>query len=168
MSARPMKSLPGLREEVARHIVLGVLAVGMGVYILLVVDKTLPSMIAALLFLTGGVYWSVAAIPVARNLLTLLRTEEPVEMQLTVRGRERTLALNKEHIAELRYPETPAGAHWDIRLYLRPQPGLALLPPATMVRVYGAREQSGPVIIELDKRLLWSSLLRPAQRHNPA
>ena len=61
-----MKSLPGLREEVARHVVLGVLAVGMGVYILLVVDKTLPSMIAALLFLTGGAYWSVAAIPVAK------------------------------------------------------------------------------------------------------
>ena len=163
-----MKALPGLLEEVARHVVLGVLAVGMGVYILLVVDKTLPSMIVALLFLAGGAYWSVAAIPVVRRLLTLLQTEEPVEMQLTVRGRERTLTLNKEHIAELRYPETPAGAHWDIQVYLRPQPSFALLPPATRVRVYGARERSGPVVIELDKRLLWSSLLRPAERHKPA
>lgn len=162
-----MKSLPGLREEVARHVVLGALAVGMGVYILLVLDRTLPSMIAALLFLAGGVYWSVAAIPVARRLLTLLQTGEPVEMQLTIREREKTPALNREHIAELRYLDTPAGDHWDIRLYLRPQPGLALLPPATRVRVYGAREQSGPVIIEFDKRMLWSSLLRPAQRHKP-
>ncbi len=140
------------------------LATGMGIYILLLVDRTLPSVAAGLLFLAGGVYVGTAAIPFARRLSTLLRQGEAIEMRLTVRGRERTLALNRDYVMELRHPHTPASGHWDILVYVKPRPGLELFVPGTTVSVYGARETSGPVIIDLGREMLWSSLFRPARR----
>jgi hypothetical protein len=160
-----MQRLPGLQKEVANCILLGLLVAGMGVYILLLVDSTLPGMIVGLLFLAGGVYLGAAAIPFARRLLALLRTGEPIEMRLTVRGRERALALNRDYVVELRHTHTPASGDWDILVYLRPRPGLELFAPGTAVSVYGARERSGPVIIDLGRELLWSSLFRAARRH---
>lgn len=143
---------------------LGLLAVGMGVYILLLVDRTLPSMLVGLLFLAGGVYVGAAAMPFARRLLALLRRGEVVEMRLTVRGRERTLALSRDYVVELRHLHTPASGDWDILVYLKPRPGMELFAPGTTVRVYGAREPSGPVIIDLGREMLWSSLFRPTRR----
>lgn len=136
----------------------------MGVYILLSVDRTLPSIAAGLLFLAGGVYVGMAAVPFARRLLRLLRKGEAIEMRLTVRGRERALALNRDYVVELRHLHTPASGDWDVLVYIKPRPGLELFVPGTMVRVYGARESSGPVIIDLGREMLWSSLFRPARR----
>jgi hypothetical protein len=135
-----MKHIQEARREARSWWISGTISLTLGAVVLALSHDAWPAVAGSLLFLLAGLYLCLRTIPFLRNVKSLLN-DAPVNMTLALRGNESHMSYH----AELRAPNS---AQPDIVVFVGYRDWLSKVTEPIPVKVWGARQKRGPVIIE--------------------
>ena len=134
------------RREAKGWTIAGIISAAAGLSVWAFNPPSWPAWFAGGAFVIVGFYLVRTSRPFLAAVEQLLRTEQPCDMHLTIRGTAQQI--DEHYYAELRFPPNAGAASWDIRLYVGYQPWFEVIQNPLPAKVWGATRAVGPIVIE--------------------
>jgi len=146
-----MNHIQEAQREARSWLICGSISLTLGTVVLALFHHTWPSIAGSLLFMLAGLYLCLRTIPFMRDVKSLLK-DVPINMTMTLRGKE--WHMSPSYHAELR---APSSAQPAIVVFVGWRDWFSKLTEPVPVKVWGAQQKRGPVIIESQLGILVSA-----------